>query len=294
MNSYKSQAIFHLPALFEQFNFVKIFIDFINQNPQYLKDNVKIGSLYGSPTCIWNGGRGVFGVNLVKSELIMVRDFCEENNIPARFTFTNHILQPHHIYDERGNQILKIFNTGHNEIICNSNFLEQYIRTNYGNNYKYISSTTKRLNKIEQQNEELEKDYYLVVLDYDYNNNFEYLSSIKHKEKCEILCNPCCVPECPNRKKHYTALAEAQLNLDTDNPYICPFDRDILSFYATKDTRTFIKAEDINKYLDMGFNNFKLEGRSTPVLNILEIYLYYLIKDKFQEKVRVELQNMIW
>ena len=154
MNLYKSQAIFHLPALFEQFNFVQIFIDFINNNPQYLKDNVKIGSLYGSPTCIWNGGRAVFGINLVKSELIMVRDFCEKNNIPARFTFTNHILQPHHIYDERGNQILKIFNTGHNEIICNSNFLEQYIRTNYGNNYKYISSTTKRLNRVEQQNEE--------------------------------------------------------------------------------------------------------------------------------------------
>ena len=43
-----------------------------------------------------------------------------------------------------------------------------------------ISTTTKRLNRVEQQNEELEKDYYLVVLDYDYNNNFEYLSSIKN------------------------------------------------------------------------------------------------------------------
>ena len=38
---------------------------------------------------------------------------------------------------------------------------------------------------------------------------------------------------------HLLALFK-QLNLDTENPYICPFDRDILSFYATKDSKTFI------------------------------------------------------
>ena len=40
--------------------------------------------------------------------------------------------------------LLDVFNTGQNEVICNTQVLEDYIRTNYGDSYKYISSTTKR------------------------------------------------------------------------------------------------------------------------------------------------------
>jgi hypothetical protein len=66
-----------------------------------------------------------------------------------------------------------------NEIICNSELLENYIRQHFGNNYKYISSTTKRLTNIVDQNKELQKNYHLIVLDYDHNKNYEYLQSIQ-------------------------------------------------------------------------------------------------------------------
>ena len=43
---------------------------------------------------------------------------------------------------------------------------------------------------------ELEKDYHIVVLAYDLNNNWEVLEKLPHKEKIEILANACCDPHC--------------------------------------------------------------------------------------------------
>lgn len=289
MDSYNKKAVFHLPGLFQHFAVYQILFDMLEKNPEWKRDNVEFGSLYGSPTCIWNGGRVIANCFLNLKDLRLVRDFCISYKIPARFTFTNCMLEEKHLFDTFGNQILEIFNTGRNEIICNSEILENYIRENYGDRYKYISSTTKRLNSTAEQNKELEKDYYLVVLDYDHNNNFKYLKTIKNKDKCEILCNPWCIPKCPRRKEHYENISKAQIAIDPDNYMVCPYKRENLGFYGIKDSSCFVTPELINDYLELGFNNFKLEGRTIDRYNLVEVLVYYLIKDTYQNECRVAL-----
>ena len=293
MDKYSKETIFHLPGLFRFAGGYMTFIQMINENPDILKDNVKIGSIFGSPQCIWNGGRLITS-SIEKGQLESIRDFMNIHDIPVRFTFTNCLLEEKHTLDTTGNLLLEIFNTGKNEIICNTEVLENYIRNKYGDNYKYISSTTKRLIDQDSQLKEIEKNYYLIVLDYNHNKDLEFLPSLKHKEKCEILCNAVCKPNCPMRAKHYQAISKAQLENDSRHMFDC---EDAIKWFweVKKDNTSFISIEDINNiYLPMGFSNFKLEGRTAHPLDWIEIILYYLIKEEYKEEVRAKLQQAIW
>ena len=52
----------------------------------------------------------------------------------------------------------------------------------------------------------------------------------------------------------------------------------------------FIGIDDIqNKYLKMGFSNFKIEGRGLGSAMVLEFLLYYLVRPKYQINVREEI-----
>lgn len=291
MDSYNKEAIFHLPGLFRLTKIYEILLDGYTRHPEMFKDNVKIGSIYGSPTCIWNGGRVIVNCTYPKEQLELIRDFADHYNIPARFTFTNCLLEEKHTYDTYGNLILELFNTGNNEIICNTEVLENYIRNKYGDRYKYISSTTKRLTDKEAQDKEINKDYYLIVLDYDHNKDFEYLKSITNKEKCELLCNPICGAKCAHRVQHYKDISKSQLEYSEHNsaPPCSYVQTDTL--WASMKQKNFISVEEINDiYMPMGFNNFKLEGRTASPLNLIEVLLYYLIKEEYKDEVRSYLQ----
>lgn len=293
MNSYNQETIFHLPGLFGRYELYQQILQNYKENPQYFKDNVKIGSIYDCPAGIWNGGRLITGLPYSKSNLIKVKDFLAKYNIPARFTFTNCLLEEKHLYDTYCNMILEIFNTGTNEIICNKEILENYIRDKYGGRYKYISSTTKRLSSIENQNKELQKDYYLVVLDYDHNKNFDYLQSIPNKDKCELLCNAVCQGYCKRRQRHYEIISQCQLDFDEEglSKFDCPYTRED-NLDGAKKNSNFISVQDINNtYLPMGFKNFKLEGRTMHPLDLIEVLLYYLIKEEYHDIVRRHLQR---
>ena len=294
MDTYNKETIFHLPGVFHFWRGYVVLLDLMQKNPDILKTNVKIGSIYGSPQCIWNGGRLVGNAIWSKDNLINLKDKMRAYNIPVRFTFTNCLLEPQHLFDAYGNLLLDIFNTGKNEVICNKEILEDYIREKYGDNYKYISSTTKRLNTQYEQNEELKKDYYLVVLDYDHNHNLEYLQTIPNKDKCEILCNPVCNPKCPMRMAHYINISKCQLEHAPQDMMICQ-DAHTLFWQVKKSSPIFISIEDINNtYLPMGFSNFKLEGRTTHELDWIEIILYYIIKEEYKDEIRSKLQQAIW
>ena len=56
----------------------------------------------------------------------------------------------------------------------------------------------------------VEKDYALVVLDYNMNNRFEELEQISDKGRCEILVNALCAPNCPARPTHYKVVSKNQ------------------------------------------------------------------------------------
>ena len=101
-----------------------------------------------------------------------------------------------------------------NEIVINSPILEEYIKNNYPS-YNIISSTTKCLTDSELVLKEIQKENYkLICLDYNLNKNFTFLNSIpiEYRNKIELLANPICGLNCPNRKEHYRLNSLYNLN----------------------------------------------------------------------------------
>jgi collagenase-like PrtC family protease len=291
---------FHLPDFASQFRFNLVFVTMLENCPQFFREGVEIASIYGTfPQSIWNGGRTVPG-RCDTSFAEAVIKTMNKHGVPLRFTFTNPVVEEKHLGDKFCNDILKLADNGMNEVIVNSSLLEDYIRTTYPN-YKITSSTCKRITDPERLKEELEKDYSIVVLDYDFNNKFDILEKLPQKEKMEILVNACCDPACPRRTEHYRILGMQQiavcehmakntnerLNLrdyGVPDMYCKCADRTILD---VKQLSTYISPDDIwEKYVPMGFNQFKIEGRTTTRLNLFETYLHYMIKPECMDEVR--------
>ena len=297
------KARFHLPGIYTHFKFNLIFATVLEQFPQYFRD-VEIASFYGAfPQSIWNGGRTQEGL-CDKKYVKMVLNAFNEKGIPVRFTFTNPALEKKHLNDKFCNMVMSLANNGLNEAIVVSPILEDYIRKNYPN-FKLTSSTCKRLDDGERLAAELEKDYSIVVVDYDLNNKFDILEKLPHKDKCEFLVNSNCRPACPNRAQHYYNVGVQQINYANhmrkypDQPYDpitfgdgkdqnCPFfTRNI---FDVRNLSTNIKPDDIwDKYLPMGFNQFKIEGRTAWLFNLIETYVYYMAKPEFADKARYTL-----
>ena len=214
------------------------------------------------------------------------------------------MLEKKHLSDPFCNMVMAMANNGLNEAIVVSPLLEDYIRNNYPK-YKLTSSTCKRITDPKALEEELGRDYHIVVVDYDFNNNWEVLEKLPRKKDCELLVNACCEPNCPRRCAHYRCIGVQQIaynehikkykNLpfdaakyDPENFRNCPYSQ--RGIFDIRGLRTHITPDDIwNKYVPMGFEQFKIEGRTASPLNVLETYMYYMAKPECRDEARFTL-----
>jgi hypothetical protein len=292
---------FHMPDFTAHGLINLMFIDYMKRNPTYFIDNVEIASVYGCfPPTKWNGGRIVIGNSTESQILDVIRSF-NSRNVKLRYTFTNPNIKEEHLSDRFCNRITELAQNGFNEVIVNSSILEAYIRKNYPM-YPIISSTVKQIEDLDGLKAELDKDYKLVVLDYNWNNDFDRLAKVPHKERCEILLNPYCVPHCKLRRGHYNMLGRLQLmdcsgnntkEIDTVvkelRAFACP--SNCINFYQAQKYRSFVKSDDLySRYVEMGFQNFKIEGRMIHPLNVQESYLYYMVKPEYRDFVRLDIE----
>ena len=295
---------FHLPNFSTQFKFNLVFLTMMEKCPHFLREGVEIASLFGVfPPSMWNGGR-TQGGTCDKGFISTVLNTINGKGIPLRFTFTNPMLEKKHLSDDFCNMVLAMANNGLNEVIVVSPILEDYIRRNYPK-YKITSSTCKRLDSVEALNAELKKDYNLVVMDYDLNNKFDLLEQVEDKSRCEILVNACCMPKCKNRVDHYRSIglqqiaycehlkkhpnvpfdAEAAVLPEYSHILSCPT-MDLTHFDIRKHA-THITPDDIwEKYVPMGFQHFKIEGRTSTMITLMETYLYYMVKPECRDEAR--------
>ena len=59
---YRKMIYFHLPGLFEFYDFYSVFLPLFREHREYFFDWCEIGSIYGAPAdCLWGGGRAGFG-----------------------------------------------------------------------------------------------------------------------------------------------------------------------------------------------------------------------------------------
>lgn len=264
-----------------------------------LKDNAVIDSVFGSPTCIWNGGRALANVFYNKKQLQNIHDIYEELGVKVRFIFTNTFLNEHDLHDRYCNLIMNIFQDISPEVVINSPILEDYLRSQYPT-ISFISSTTKRLRSSEAQLKEFIHDYKYICLDYDYNYDFNFLNSIEEMERdrVEILINSTCLKGCNARVLHQEFSAKKQLEYDSDDdcdsePFYleCPKIKRSMKQTASKKNNTidlyngtnYILPQDIDKYLDMGYCHFKIQGRELATSQLFAEFFPYLIRPEFYQ-----------
>lgn len=275
---------FNIPGLYTKREITIKFLNYCRKHPSEMRENVKVAAVYDSiPYCIWNGGR-IFGKyrQATKKEILELKQiFNNDFKIPIRLIFTNAQLEPKHLTDRFCNLVLELLDDPLNEIVVASDILENYIRLNYPN-YKIISSTTKCLITPADATAELDKDYYQVCLDYNLNHNFDFLNSIQDKHKVEFLINAICPPGCPNRKLHYELNGKAALAYQNSYNIECAIQSGVGTINNYKNS---LQPEEIfGIYKDMGFTNFKLEGRTLHDSEVAANYVRYMIKPEYQLK----------
>lgn len=285
-NNYEGKVYWHLPGFARFFSLNFLIAKLMKSNPEKFRDNYCVGSVYGTfPGAIWNGGRAVFG-KCTDAQIEYILKAFNDLDVPVRFTWTNSVVEEKHITDEYCNKIMKMANNGKNQVLVNRDVLEKYLKENYPN-FEFISSTTKRLTDLEAIRAELAKGYMLVVLDYDLNHNEEVIKALEPEaERIEILVDEICFPNCPLRTEHYRDESRAQIAGDTTSRFNCPNRSTRPSFSESKKRPAFIGNDTIGDYIAKGYCNFKIVGRGLPFDMVLESYLYYLVKDEYQEEMK--------
>lgn len=283
---------FYLPNFYEKnfFNINTYFIKAIKNNPEYFYDDIQIGAVYGAfPGSIWNGGRTMLGEAKLK-EIFGTIEHYRKLKTPIRFTYTNPLITDEYLNDSYANNVTKLAHNGYNEILVNRPELEHYLREKYPK-YKFLSSTTKCLLDKDEIIKESE-NYYLTVLDYRKNDDFEFLESLPHPERFEILINAYCDPKCTQRQNHYKSLGESQIT-KVLKKFECHIKKNNF-FEALNSFNTVIKVEDLyGKYVNMGFKHFKIEGRTDHIVDVIESYIYYMVKPEYKDKIRYEVLKQI-
>ena len=280
------EVYWHLPGLCNFRVINQILLNLMKDYPSKFREGYKIGSVYGTfPGAIWNGGRAVFGT-AYKGDIERVIKMYNSRGVPVRFTWTNSLLEEKHNLDTYCNMVMKLADNGKNQVLVNAPSLEEYIRKEYPG-YDIISSTTKRLLDLDGIKEELQKDYHLVVLDYDLNHDEEVLKELEPvADKIEILVNEICAPHCPKRAQHYKAESISQLEFDLNTPFQCPHQNAKRGFNESMKRPAFISNEEIGSYIDRGYVNFKIVGRGLSQDFLMDSYAYFLAKEEHREFIR--------
>ena len=282
-------AHYHLPGLFEFYEFYKIFLPLYKNHRDWFYDWCDIASIYGAPEdCLWGGGRTSEGRADAKDVLALMNEY----EFSARLTFSNSLLTAEHLSDKKCNRLCALFENAKikSGVIVHSDLLAEYLQKTYSRLY-LISSTTKVLTDFNDFEAELGRPEFLyVVPDFRLNKSFEKLSALPQiqKEKVEFLCNECCDFNCKVRKACYENVSRKNLGLDVvDHKCTSSLSQGGYRFSLAMKNPAFIGLQDIQEvYLPMGFSNFKIEGRGLGSAMLLEFILYYMTKPEHQLEVR--------
>lgn len=274
---------FHIGGLFEKHELLKTLLEIYKTENYKFYEYAKIFSLFGSVKCNWNGGRVINEFWDTDMERIAAYMKNEYPDIQCRLTLTNMLINDASLNDVVGNKLLKQFYFGNNGVILYSPILENYIRSNFPK-YNIISSVTKSLSE-EETISELNKDYYMVVINTNLMGNYEFVKSLPNKNKVELIVNDICGIYCPRRKEHYFEYSKCQIT--NTYPHHCTCNDGPGPFFEQMKKPLFISNEDIlNKYYPLGICNYKIQGRTDYDYDFVETLVYYLIKPEYQIEIR--------
>ena len=209
MSEPRPTAHYHLPGLFEFYDFYRVFLPLFRRHRSYFYDWCDIGSIYGAPAdCLWGGGRVGSGTHDPREVLALMQEY----DIEARLTFSNSLLRAEHLADPACSELCRLFaasGSPPNGVIVHSELLLDYLRKTYPSLY-FVSSTTKVLTDFALLRRELARpEFRYVVPDFRLNRAFDQLRALPdaYKTKVEFLCNECCWFGCADRRACYEAVS---------------------------------------------------------------------------------------
>jgi len=284
---------FSLPGYYILFNECCIFLDYKAQHPDYFYPDRVIDNFYDAPyNLIWNGGRVCRPLHNCHESMVI--NAYRQRKVNLRHTFTNSLINtPQLVQDWACNQYVKNYILGTNDsVTLYTPELIEHFKTNYPE-IQRVYSTTLDVKDIAQTNKLLEQGMYVV--NYNYNNDNDYLRQLTHPENAELLVIESCQPYCEFRKQHYLSASRMSLHLPKDEHDIqmCAYPNFPITFSQRRKMSCFISNERIEELSLMGFNDFKISGRDIPPLQWLETVTYYLALPEYRELVLEELY-LIW
>jgi hypothetical protein len=196
--------------------------------------------------CKWNGGRCNHGIKFDSNIL----DFYNKKGIGVFITFSNDVID---LADEEANLYLEQINKSNlNGVIIVNDSLRKYIRENFKNlkitrSITYFKSDFIDLDLDDYKKAEELYDYIVPrrtdVLNPDFYNNID-------KSKYEITVTSTCQKKCPKMHLHYSNVNKYNRGEIYEKISECILDNKV-PYHL-----------DINKLVELGFENFKISSRS--------------------------------
>ena len=285
-----NKKLFKLPGLFEKFDLIKKVIEVYNAYPFVFKEGCIIDSVYGSDVGSLNGGRSI---SECKHNIKDILSFCEQNKVCPTIIMSNTLVTYEEIvHDANATKIINNFNVSTTNFCVANNEVERWLLDNGVASCNIISSTTKCLDKKDLEKET--KAHGLVVLPENLINRFDIISKlpIETRSKLEVIVNSACPLNCMTRKKHYDYMSRIALKEKVPK-FACPnYNYAGNGFlYELFNTPQFVSNKMINKYIKLGINHFKIQGRTDSDYNLIETFAYYLVKEKYRIMFRELVQQ---
>lgn len=287
-----NKKFFKLPGLFEKFDLIKKVIEVYNAYPFIFKKGYIIDSVYGSNGGNLNGGRAI---SECKHNIKDILSFCEQNKVFPTIIMSNTLVTYEEAAcDAHAINILNNFNIPTTYFCVANNEVEEWLLDNGVASCNIISSTTKCLDQKDLEKEA--KEHGLVVLPENLINRFDIISKLptETRSKLEVIVNSACPLDCIARKKHYNYMSRVALKEEVPK-FSCPnYNYAGNGFlYELFNTPQFVSNKMINKYIELGINHFKIQGRTDSDYNLIETFAYYLVKDKYRIMFRELVQQQM-
>jgi len=279
-----------LPGLTEFTEINLLFAGFYQDARDIFYEDVKIDSVYGgfagSRLC---GGRNNFGTAQPIASIRKTIEQFNDKGIGCNATFSNQLIDSRTIEEDMySREILGVLSEGSNNgVIIYSDELDEFIEEHHPGLLR-ISSTTKEIVDWGSIEKELKK-FDRVVLNYNLTKKERVIRSLQGGERLEIMVNEYCTLGCRYRKEHYLNISAGQLGRDSkvfhcrhsDAPQAANF------LFGLLEGDVFLRNEEIRRYVhEFGINHFKVVGRGLARYDVIDSYLYYLIKPLYWHEVK--------
>ena len=252
-------------------NLIWQIIEFRKEMPDMFRENIaKLSFYFMFPYSIWSKSkteRNYVPYENIESDL----NRYEDNGCSLFFEFENTMIKPENFNEHYVNLILKTAKDKDVNAVVYNNELAKYIKEKYPY-VKLVQSEIKReINPI--------PPYDMNVVDAITYNSAK--DDIQNPKSIILAVNSFC----NNSHSCANFLSSNKLNFSIEKPIQCIDKKH--SFEEMRNNQLFISNEKMQEITNEGITNFLVKSNSDDRFQLLEMYLYYLIKPEHIDIMRL-------